>query len=275
MIPDSTTEPGTATAGASGRENHPVPELPPPPPPGAPVPPPTGTNGPRSRSPIASADPSEWDWDRIRDLAERWFRPLVEPAGWRALGYLFVGMMAGIGFFVALTATAAVVFGLTFVVVGIFLIAPWFGLVRVFADAERAMAGWMGVTVPPRELRPAGTLGWRTITDPERWRMVGYLALNVVLAPALFGAGSFLYSLVFSSLFSPLGSSGRSARRGRGAGQRAVDPAPGHPRRRRERAASHRAEPPRRRPAAARRDRARPRHGRAAARPRCRRGHAS
>jgi signal transduction histidine kinase len=201
MIPDSTTEPGTATAGASGRENHPVPELPPPPPPGAPVPPPTGTNGPRSRSPIASADPSEWDWDRIRDLAERWFRPLVEPAGWRALGYLFVGMMAGIGFFVALTATAAVVFGLTFVVVGIFLIAPWFGLVRVFADAERAMAGWMGVTVPPRELRPAGTLGWRTITDPERWRMVGYLALNVVLAPALFGAGSFLYSLVFSSLF--------------------------------------------------------------------------
>jgi signal transduction histidine kinase len=100
-----------------------------------------------------------------------------------------------------MTATAAVVFGLSFIVVGFLLVAPWFGLVRVFADAERAMAGWMGVEVPARELRPGGTLGWRTVTDPERWRLVGYLALNVVLGPALFGIGSFLYSLVFRAVF--------------------------------------------------------------------------
>ena len=196
-------EPGTGSAPSTDeeRENRTVTELPPPPPPGPPVPPPGGPDGATRRGPITSVDPSEWDWDRIRDLAERWFRPLIEPAGWRALGYLLVGMLSGIGFFIALVATAAVVFGLSFVVVGIFLIAPWFGLVRVFADAERAMAGWMEVEIPSRELRPRGTLGWRTVTDPERWRLVGYLALNVLLAPALFGLGWFLYSLVFSTLF--------------------------------------------------------------------------
>lgn len=197
----SKTDPATAMdpVTATGRENQGVSELPPPMPPGAPPP---GATGGGSRGPITSADPSEWDWERIRDLAERWFRPLIEPEGWRALGYLLVGMLTGIAFFVLLTATAAIVFGLVFVVVGIFLVAPWFGLVRVLADAERAMAGWMGVEIPPRELRPSGTLGRRAITDPERWRLVGYLALNVVLAPALLGLGSFLYSLAISTVFS-------------------------------------------------------------------------
>ena len=199
--PDAEPDAESTTGTGEGRENRIVTELPPPPRSGAPVPSPGGPNGAPRRGPITSVDPSEWDWDRIRDLAERWFRPLIEPAGWRALGYLFVGALTGLAFFVILVASASVVFGLSLVVVGIFLIAPWFGLVRVFADAERAMAGWMGVEIPSRELRPKGTLGWRTITDPERWRLVGYLALNVLLAPALFSLGSFLYTLVFSSLF--------------------------------------------------------------------------
>lgn len=188
---------------ADRRENRDVSELPPPPPP----PPPPGPaaasrgDGDSRRGPITSADPSEWDWDRIRDLAERWFRPLVQPESWRALGYLFVGMLAGIAFFTILVTAASIVFALVFLVVGVFLVRPWFALAAVFADAERAMAGWMGVDIAPRELQPGGALGWRTITDPERWRMVGYLALNVVLAPALFGLGSFLYTLVFSALF--------------------------------------------------------------------------
>lgn len=202
MNPRTPVPPADDSATVTGRENQDVSQLPPPSPPGTPPPPPGASGAPtRDRGPIPSADPSEWDWDRIRDLAEQWFRPLVRPEGWRALGYLFVGMLSGLVFFAVLAAAAAVVFGLSFVVVGIFLIAPWFGLVRVFADAERSMAGWMGVDVPARELRPRGTLGWRTITDPERWRMVGYLALNAILAPALFGLGSFLYTFVFSAVF--------------------------------------------------------------------------
>ena len=165
----------------AGRENRGVSPLPPPPPPG--VPPPTGTTDGANRGPITSADPSEWDWDRIRELAERWFRPLIEPEGWRALGYLFVGMFSGIGFFVALAAAGGVVLGLVFVVVGIFLIAPWFALARAFTDAERAMARWMGVEIEPRAVRPGRS--WRTITDPERWRLVGYVAVNAFLAPVL------------------------------------------------------------------------------------------
>lgn len=199
--PQSTLE-DDRTAGV-GRENRDVSDLPPPPPPGVPPPPPGASGGdgrgPTGRGPIRSTDPSEWDWDRIRDLAERWFRPLIEPEGWRALGYLFVGMLSGIGFFVALAAAGGVVLGLVFVVVGIFLISPWFSLARALTDAERAMARWMGVEIEPRAVRPGGS--WRTITDPERWRLVGYVAVNAFLAPALFGLGSFFYSLVFSTVF--------------------------------------------------------------------------
>lgn len=198
VVRDERTTPSVPTP--PGRENRDVSELPPPLPPGVPPPPPAAPDGLRGgRGPIVSADPSEWDWDRIRELAERWFRPLVEPAGWRALGYLFVGMLSSVGFFAALAGAGAVVLTLVFVVVGVFLIAPWFALARALADAERAMAGWVGVEIAPRELRAGGT--WRTITDPERWRLVGFLAANVFVAPALFGLGSFLYSLVLSTVF--------------------------------------------------------------------------
>jgi signal transduction histidine kinase len=201
MTPESTAETWNAAATSSGRENRPVSELPPPSPHGGPPPPPGAPGGTRQRGPISSTDPSEWDWDRIRDLAERWYRPLVEAETWRALGYLFLGLFSSIGFFAALVAFGALTFGLLFVGVGFLLIAPWFGLVRVFADAERAMARWAGVEIAPRPLRSGGTLGWRSVTDPERWRIVGYLMLNVLLAPLLFGLGTALFSFAVRAVF--------------------------------------------------------------------------
>lgn len=148
--------------------------------------------------------PSDWDWDRIRDLAEQWFRPLLQPEGWRALGYLFVGMLTGFVFFGAMVSAAAVVFGLSFIGVGLLLIGPFFLLTGVFATAERRMATWVGVTIEQRPLRPAGRLGFGALTDPERWRVVGYLAINTVLASGLFAIGSFLYSIVLQAVFGGL-----------------------------------------------------------------------
>jgi signal transduction histidine kinase len=196
---------GTVGPG-DGRETGGVSQLPPPrfPPPGTPSGPPNedrSTPGGRSRF---DSDPADWDWDRIRDLAERWYRPLIEPAGWKALAYLFVGMLTGIGFFVAMVVAASVTFALLFVGVGLLLIAPFFGLTGALARAERSMAAWAGLEILPRATRPAGRFGLKALTDPERWRIIGYLALNVVLAPALFGLGSFAYSLMFRLVFGGL-----------------------------------------------------------------------
>ena len=176
-------------------------DLPPPSVPGGPPPPPGASGDVARRGPITSTDPAEWDWDRIRVLAENWYRPLVEPATWRALGYLVVGLFSAIGFFVALLAFGGLTFGLLFVGVGFLLVAPWFGMARVFTDAERAMAAWVGVDIEARPLRPGGRLGWRAVTDPERWRLVGYVALNVVLSPILFGLGTLLFSFTFRAVF--------------------------------------------------------------------------
>lgn len=183
-----------------GRETGDVSQLPPPqmPPPA----PPTGEHDDRR-----SSDPSDWDWDRIRDLAERWFRPLIEPEGWRALGYLFVGMLSGAVFFAVSLVAAGVVFGLSFIGVGLLLIGPFFALTGVFARAERAMAGWVDVDVAPRRLAPAGRFGIRSILDPERWRIVGYLAINSVLASGLFAIGSFLYTVAINVIFGGLAGS--------------------------------------------------------------------
>jgi len=178
------------------RETEPVSQLPPPN-----VPPPAPPTGEQAGGKRPSGDPSEWDWDRVRDLAEHWFRPLIEPEGWRALGYLFLGLFAGLVFFGISVAAASIVFGLSFIGVGLLLIGPFFALTGLFARAERQMARWAGVDIEPRPLRPTGRLGIDAITDPERWRMVGFIALNSVLAPALFTLGSVAYNIVLQVVF--------------------------------------------------------------------------
>lgn len=202
---DQTSPPDPTTPDRDGGcETGRVSELPPPemPPPGTPGTPASfdGRGGSTDDQPSSwrslfgeSGDP---DWDRIRDLAVHWFQPLTKPEGWIALGYLFVGMVASIAFFAGMVGLGAIVFGLSFIGIGLLLIGPWFRLVEVFAGAERSLASWVGVDIAPRELKDAGRFGWRSITDPERWRMVGYLAINVVLAPILFALGSFCYSLI-------------------------------------------------------------------------------
>ncbi len=189
---------GPSSSTGSGRETGGVSELPPPSPPG----------GHPSASPVpaaATGGGSGWDWDRTKDLAEAWFKPLTDPQGWWALGYLFFSTLASPFLFGAMVAVAAIAFGLSFVLVGLLLVVPFFLMVEQFISAEKyfaSLAGHQIELLEPRPLDGAGVRNFkRAITDPVRWRQVGFIALNVVLAPVLFAFGAFPLSFVGSVVF--------------------------------------------------------------------------
>ncbi len=180
------------TSGA-GRETGAVSQLPPPVRPGASTPQPAGTSD------------EGWDWDRARELAETWFRPLAAAEGWKALVFLFVSAIAAPLLFAAMVAFGAVTFGLLFVIVGFLLIVPFFRVVEALTALERQLAAYAGHEIEPRAVVPVAGFGPRAIsqalTDPVRWRQVGFVTVNVVLAFLLFGFGSFPLSLVVQVVF--------------------------------------------------------------------------
>lgn len=185
------------------RETDPMSTLPPPLPPragegaaGSPLPP-----------PAAAADREDgFDWDTARRLADRWYRPLLEPQGWIALAYLFVGMLSSYLFFGLAVAALATGYSLVVVLVGVPLTVVAFAIVRAFARSERVRARWVGVAIDERPLKPAVGYGPRAFlavsTDPERWRLVGYLFANMFVAPLLLAAAIALPSFTLASLFS-------------------------------------------------------------------------
>ena len=116
----------SSSATAVGRETGPVSQLPPPIRPGAPTPPPAGGQP----SPPAGTSDEGWDWERARELAETWFRPLAAAEGWRALLFLFASAVAAPFLFAAMVVFGAITFGLLFVVVGFLLIVQFFRLVE-------------------------------------------------------------------------------------------------------------------------------------------------
>jgi len=185
------------------RETVQVSNLPPPLPPGNPGS--AGSAGSTGSARPAAGAGGDWDWDRAKDLAERWFRPLTDRDGWLALGYLFAGAVISPFLFAAMAAAVGLTFGLLFVVVGVFLIVPVFALVELFGKVERQIAGFAGHHIELREARSLTGAGWRApmwaVTDPIRWRYVGFVAVNVVLAPLLFAFGSFPLSFVFQVVF--------------------------------------------------------------------------
>jgi signal transduction histidine kinase len=166
-------------------------------PPGAPS---VGTAPQRAGHPFA-----DLDWDTIQPIAIRWFQRLTDRDGWVAAGYLFVGMLSSIGFFTAVMAVGWTTFGLLFIGVGVFLIRPFFAMVAAFARAERQLAGWVGTPIEPRPVAPLTGLGFGALRDPERWRQVGFLCVNVVIAPILSGIGLAAYSLVPRMVFNDSG----------------------------------------------------------------------
>jgi len=196
---------GSSSIGPAGRETGGVSDLPPPPPP------PPGASASAPASPAAApraattGGGSGWDWDRAKEIAEAWFRPLTDPQGWWALGYLFFSTVASPFLFGAMVAVAAIAFGLSFVIVGLLLVVPFFLMVEQFTLVEQYFAGLAGHQIELLEAQPITGAGPRSfkraITDPVRWRHVGFIALNVLLAPILFAIGSFPLSFVAQALF--------------------------------------------------------------------------
>ena len=127
---------------------------------------------------------------RAREVTAFWFRPLLEQATWLSVAYLFVDMLAAIGFFVAGVAVGSTVFGLTFAGVGVLLYGLFFRMVGTFATASRAMAEWVGAPIVERYVRPIRGFGIRAVADTARWRQFGFLMLNVFIAPILFSVGT-------------------------------------------------------------------------------------
>jgi signal transduction histidine kinase len=179
-----------------------VSNLPPPLPPATDRPGPSYGAGARERP----TPDDGWDWDRAKDTAERWFRPLGDREGWMALVYLFAGAMLAPFLFGAMMAASAITFGLSFIVVGLFLVVPVFALVELFGRLERHLAGLAGHQIQlraPQDLSDVGFLKTplRAISDPIRWRYAGFVAANVVIAPLLFAFGSFPLSVVLQAVF--------------------------------------------------------------------------
>ncbi len=189
----------------SERETGDVNQFPPPTPPGtgsASPPPSPGSSGAAGRT----GGDDGWDWDRARELAEDWFRPVAKPDGWLALGYLFFSALAAPFLFAAMVAVAGITFGLTFIGVGLLLIVPFFAMVEAFANVEVYFARLAGHTIELRDTKPrSGFFGSivAVLTDPVRWRQVAFIAINVVLGWILFGFGSFPLSLALQVFDGP------------------------------------------------------------------------
>jgi signal transduction histidine kinase len=162
-----------------------VSELPPPRPPSE-----------RAARPVDAAG----TWETLRSAAVQWLSPLLEREGWLAVASLFVGMVAAAVFF-ALTLLAVVLTAaLSIVLIGLLLVVPTSRLVERFAGAERALVGWSTSSFELRLGTPLHGIGPRSIatalTDPVRWRQVGFIAANVVIAPILYAIGILPYAVV-------------------------------------------------------------------------------
>jgi len=177
----------------TGRDTGVVTGTPPPPPPPPTAGPSTSPPPPAPPPPGEGASPpppaNDLDWDRARELATRWYAPLLEKESWTAALYLLVGTITAVTFFVALVVLGTLVFGLLFVVVGIFLIRPFFAAAELMVGIERSMARWVDVEIDPRPVAPMAGLGLRALTDAERWRHVGFLLLNVFIGTLIGNVG--------------------------------------------------------------------------------------
>lgn len=175
---------------------------------GEPLPPPPPPQPELPLSPRTNSDPgTEGLWtlpteaggdlsgDKVMAILKWWLRPLTEARTWQALGYLWVTALVGVPFAIALFGFGVLVFGLMFIAVGFLLIVPWFRLNAVMVRGQLAIAASFGYDIVERDPpAPVRGVGWSAIkqvmSDPKRWRHVGFLLFNIFLGFAIASVGS-------------------------------------------------------------------------------------
>lgn len=147
----------------------------------------------------------DWPFDNAREAAEWWYRPLLVPASWVALGYLFVGAVLGPLLFTAATIFVSITFALTFVVVGLLLVVPTSAILNSLAGVERRRAAWVGDPIEPRTFKQPGPGAFSPITtrlsDPARWSQVAFFAVFLVAGPVLFAVAGVPLWFVIQAVF--------------------------------------------------------------------------
>ena len=156
----------------------------------------TPSSEPGSRTRVTVEIPN-LDWPRARKLTTRWMEPLAERAGWAAALYLFVGIFTAVGFFALMWTATAITAGLLFVLIGIVLIRPTLRLAAGLCRVERSLAAMAGHPIAARPVAALRGLGFSGLRDPERWREIGFVILNVAIGPILGVVGLAGFSITF------------------------------------------------------------------------------
>ncbi len=142
-----------------------------------------GHNG---RVPHSPTD-SSVDADRFSAI-ERWVRPLSEGTTWLALAFVVVSGVAAPVWFVLVLFVGLLLLPLYVVLFGRPFVAALFTFARSVTVLDASMALWAGHEVAVRPTPPIDDTSHRLLaTEPERWRFVGAVAANALVAPVLTG----------------------------------------------------------------------------------------
>jgi signal transduction histidine kinase len=208
--PDSPRPP--TRSGTERRDDGRMATTAPPDPHGAsPLPPPSGrpvgddeSEPPSERRPITIGS---WEapFTSVQEAAEWWFKPLLDPATWINLCYLFVGVFTAVFGFIVVVTLLSISLPLIIIGIGIPLTVLSFSAVNGMAGIERRRAEWVGDPIPPRPLAPRADGWWQRLitrfTDPTRWRQVAYFLVSFFALPTLFAIGALPLWIALQSIF--------------------------------------------------------------------------
>ncbi|MEM1332426.1 MAG: histidine kinase, partial [Actinomycetota bacterium] len=134
------------------------------------------------------SDQVELPFESFGGAVRWWFAPLADRRTWRAIvATLAMTILAPLLFAVTL-ATVVVTASLSVVLIGLLLIVPAFTVVSACSSVGRRLAGW--AVERPAPARPTATSGRGVLgpisarlSDETRWRRLGFVLIDVLVAP--------------------------------------------------------------------------------------------
>ena len=137
--------------------------------------------------------------------------PYSEPATYRAIAYLLLGLPMGIISFVLVVTGLSVGFGLLVTLLGIPVLVATLLVVRTMAGFERQLASTLLDAPMPRFVRGPGEYGgfwWRRVrellTDRRTYAEVGFLLLRLPLGIADFVFVATIMAIALAALIQPI-----------------------------------------------------------------------